>query len=293
MTTGARTAQVRELQSRLAQLDWYAGPISGSYEATTEAGVRGFQSKRGMSETGSVDQATWTALSSMTRQPSDDEMNNRVTAGPAIYKQGSTGAAVRTVQARLKQIGWWSGDVSDTYDAATVAAVTSFQGRRAIPVTGEVDQRTLDKLNGMTRTPTSDELNNVRTAPAPVSTTGLDARCMTGHTICISKATRSLTWVVDGQPQMTLAVRFGSERTPTRLGQYSVYSKYVDVVSNLYGSRMPYSMFFDGGEAVHYSADFAARGYAGASHGCVNVRDLQGITALFNQVKVGDKVVVY
>jgi hypothetical protein len=31
-------------------------------------------------------------------------------------------------------------------------------------------------------------------------------------------------------------------------------------------------MFFGGGQAVHYSPDFAARGYNGASHGCVTLR---------------------
>jgi len=156
-----------------------------------------------------------------------------------------------------------------------------------------VDQRTLDKLNGMTRTPTSDELNNVKPAAAPVSAAGLDPRCMTGHVICISKATRTLTWVIDGQPQMKLAVRFGSEYTPTREGTFSVFAKYRDWTSTLYGSKMPYSMFFSGGQAVHYSSDFAARGYSGASHGCVNVRDLAGIASLFGQVNLGDKVVVY
>ena len=66
-----------------------------------------------------------------------------------------------------------------------------------------------------------------------------------------------------------------------------------DHVSTLYGSTMPYSMFFSGGQAVHYSSDFAARGYTGASHGCVNVRDFAGIASLFGQVNLGDKVVVY
>ncbi len=56
---------------------------------------------------------------------------------------------------------------------------------------------------------------------------------------------------------------------------------------------MPYAMFFSRGQAVHYSADFAARGYDGASHGCVNVRDRDAVAALFDQVRVGDKVVVY
>jgi lipoprotein-anchoring transpeptidase ErfK/SrfK len=56
---------------------------------------------------------------------------------------------------------------------------------------------------------------------------------------------------------------------------------------------MPYSMFFDGGQAVHYSSDFAAVGYAGASHGCVNIRDYDGVAHLYDQVRVGDTVVVY
>jgi peptidoglycan hydrolase-like protein with peptidoglycan-binding domain len=293
LTGGAKGDQVRELQARLKQLEWYDGAVTGTYDDPTTAGVRGFQSKRGMPETGSVDDATWASLLSMTRQPTKDELSNALTPGPALLKQGSSGAKVRDLQARLKQIGWWSGDVSDSYGASTAAAVKQFQSKRQIPVTGEVDQRTLDKLNAMTRTPTSDELNNVKPAPAPVSSDGLDPRCMTGHVMCISKAARTLTWVVDGQAQMKLAVRFGSEYTPTREGVFSVFQKSRDWTSTLYGSKMPYSMFFSGGQAVHYSSDFAARGYAGASHGCVNVRDLAGIASLFDQVSLGDKVVVY
>ena len=293
MTGGSKGDQVRELQARLKQLEWYDGSVSGTYDTVTTAGVRGFQSKRGMPESGSVDQATWSSLTSMTRQPTKDELSNTLTPGPALLKQGSTGAKVRDLQSRLKQIGWWSGDVVDAYGATTAAAVKSFQDKRQIPVTGEVDQRTLDKLNAMTRKPTNDELNNVKPTAAPVSAAGLDPRCMSGRVICISKSTRTLTWVIDGAPQMKLAVRFGSEYTPTREGVFSVFQKNRDWTSTLYGSKMPYSMFFSGGQAVHYSSDFAARGYAGASHGCVNVRDLGGIASLFGQVNLGDKVVVY
>ena len=56
---------------------------------------------------------------------------------------------------------------------------------------------------------------------------------------------------------------------------------------------MPFAMFFSGGQAVHYSPDFAANGYNGNSHGCVNVRDYNGMVWLFDQVGVGDKVIVY
>ena len=88
-------------------------------------------------------------------------------------------------------------------------------------------------------------------------------------------------------------VRFGAVGTPTREGSFSIQRKERTWTSTIYHSKMPYSMFFSGGQAVHYSPDFAAVGYAGASHGCVNVRDYDGIAWLFDQVQVGDKVVVY
>jgi lipoprotein-anchoring transpeptidase ErfK/SrfK len=111
--------------------------------------------------------------------------------------------------------------------------------------------------------------------------------------LCIDKTSSSLRWVVGGSVRMSLDVRFGSEFTPTREGVFSVYWKDADHVSDLYGSAMPLSMFFSGGQAVHYSSDFAARGYYGASHGCVNVRDYDELASLFAQVRTGDRVVVY
>jgi lipoprotein-anchoring transpeptidase ErfK/SrfK len=123
----------------------------------------------------------------------------------------------------------------------------------------------------------------------------LDARCLTGRVLCIDKTSRTLRWVIDGHVLQTLDARFGStvNNTPTREGEFHVYVKDADHVSQMFGSSMPYSMFFSGGQAVHYSSDFAAVGYAGASHGCVNIRDYDGIAWLFGQVQVGDKVVVY
>ena len=87
--------------------------------------------------------------------------------------------------------------------------------------------------------------------------------------------------MIDGKPQIRLDVRFGSYETPTREGAFSMGWKSRNHVSTIYHTPMPYAMFFSGGQAVHYSADFAARGYAGASHGCVNVRNLSGITWLY------------
>src|SRR5918994_1832324 len=208
----------------------------------------------------------------------------------ALMAPGDKGEKVRGLQDRLKQIGWYAAAVTGSYGPVTTSGVRGFQAKRGIPVTGSVDQRTLDRLRNMTRTPTNAELYNK--VPKP-SASGLDPRCLTGRAICVSKRTNSLVWVVDGQPRLRMDVRFGSDRTPTREGSFRVGWKSRHHFSSLYDTSMPYAMFFSGGQAVHYSTDFAAHGYNGASHGCVNVRNLGGIQALFASARVGDKVIVY
>lgn len=208
----------------------------------------------------------------------------------ALMTMGQTSAQVRELQARLGQLHLFSRNPTGYYGTVTQNAVSDFQERHGLTSTGTVTQTTWSKLKSLTHTPTHKELY----PPIPANAPGkLDSRCLTGRALCISKTTRTLSWVIDGKVQATMDVRFGSQYTPTREGLFHVNSKSRDHVSTIYHTAMPYAMFFSGGQAVHYSSDFAARGYAGASHGCVNVRDKAAIERLFDQVKVGDKVVVY
>jgi len=287
---GAQGVKVRELQQRLFQLSWLPETTTGVYDAATATAVKGFQGKHGLRRSGVVDRRTWDRITAMTDQPSHDAMFNVLHPGRPLFTAGDHGRGVREVQARLRQIDWYFGDVTGSYDSQTVTAVTGFQAKRGIPVTGAVDRRTTDRLDAMTTVPTTAELHNRLPSPGK-----LDPRCLSGRVLCIDKTSSTLRWVVDGHVLQTLEARFGStvNDTPTREGLFHVYLKDADHVSQMYGSSMPFSMFFSGGQAVHYSSDFAAVGYAGASHGCVNIRDYDGIEWLFSQVRVGDRVVVY
>ena len=287
---GAQGPQVRELQQRLFQLAWLPETTTGVYDAATSGAVKGFQGKHGLRRTGVLDSHTWSRIRGMTTTPTHDAMYNVLHPGTALLTAGDEGRDVRELQARLRQIDWYFGDVNGSYDADTVTAIKGFQAKRVIPVTGDVDQRTLDRLDGMTTAPTTAELHNKIPSPGK-----LDPRCLTGRVLCIDKTTSTLRWVVDGKVLQLLDARFGStiSNTPTREGLFHVYLKDADHVSQMFGSAMPYSMFFSGGQAVHYSSDFATVGYNGASHGCVNIRDYDGIKWLYSQVRVGDKVVVY
>ncbi|RSS83945.1 L,D-transpeptidase family protein [Streptomyces sp. WAC06614] len=208
----------------------------------------------------------------------------------AIMSNGDESEQVRELQARLKQLDLLKTDPTGFYGSKTTAAVKAFQNKHQLPAHGAVDQATWKKIQEVTKKPSDKELN----PPAPVNQADApDPRCMQGRVMCISKESRTLAWMIDGKVISTMDVRFGSENTPTREGVFNVGWKAKEWTSTIYHTPMPYAMFFSGGQAVHYSADFAARGYNGASHGCVNVRDKGKLAALFEQVNVGDKVVVY
>ena len=279
-----------------------ADPAADS--ATTSASTSPTTTPAPTSTTPTEQPTTPTAKPTPTKKPSTPTAKPTKTAEPSeprpqpvvvILRPGDSGPKVRDMQARLKQIGWFSGDVSNSYGSRTTEAIRGFQRKRGFLVTGVTDERTYNRILSMTRTPTRDELNNVKpVAPKPSAASwDVDKRCLTGRVICISKSTRSLTWVIDGEAQYSMAVRFGSEAEPTREGVFGITWKKVDVISNLYHTPMPYSMFFSGGQAIHYSGDFARNGYNGSSHGCVNVRNMTLLKQLYNAAPAGTKVVVH
>jgi peptidoglycan hydrolase-like protein with peptidoglycan-binding domain len=211
----------------------------------------------------------------------------------ALMKLEDRSDDVRELEARLHQLDWLATEwVDGYYGTSTRDGVKGFQARRGMPQLGYVDAATWDRLVAMTHTPTRDELYPPKPKPQP-NASALDPRCTTGRAICVDKSTRTLRWVVDGSVRLTMDVRFGCQSSPTREGAFTVRAKVRDGYSNFYDTRMPFSLFFSGHQAVHYSDDFAARGYNGCSHGCVNVRSWDTLSQLFDEARVGDKVIVY
>lgn len=213
-------------------------------------------------------------------------------AKPPILQRGDTGTKVRELQVRLGREDLYDAGIDGVYGPKTEQAVRDFQERQDIPATGAVDEQTWDELVELTGTV---KKSDMFPPPPAEPAASLDERCLVGRVICADKTHRKLSWVIDGKVQFSMDARFGRASLPTTNGVHEIYWKDRDHVSSIYEAKMPFSLFFHGGEAVHYSYEFKSLGYGGpgGSHGCINTRNWELTERLFSEAEVGDKVVVY
>ena len=61
-------------------------------------------------------------------------------------QKGSKGEAVTAIQKRLKQLGYFEGEVSETFDDATTIAVKAFQKDNKLTADGVVGDKSLKKM---------------------------------------------------------------------------------------------------------------------------------------------------
>ena len=173
------------------------------------------------------------------------------------------------------------------YGAATTAAVKKFQAQKGLSQTGKVDQRTFDLLQAAYR---------AKLTQNDVQRLGLDPRCDDEARVLCADQSRRKVWLVEnGKVVKTMDARFGAPSTPTRNGKWRIYHKKANEWSSLYNVSMPYSMYFSGGQAFHYSADFNKVGWnnaRGGSHGCVNFRDYAGAQWMYNRVPLNTLVIM-
>jgi hypothetical protein len=230
------------------------------------------------------------APSTVTTQDDPAQPAPKPGAGKPVLTLNDHGRKVRVLQVRLQRVGVRDIPTSGLYSEDTAAQVKAFQRLAGFRRTGVVDEATLAEL--VRRTGAVDRLDLAAGADQPYGAR-LPESCLHGRVICVDKRARSVRWVIDGIVKLRLDARFGGDETPTREGVFRITRKSRDHISSLYHTSMPFALFFDRGQAVHYSPDFAARGYNGASHGCVNIRDHEHMEWLFDHAQVGDRVVVY
>ena len=140
---GSSGQKVRTLQNRLIQLGWLGGKATGDYDAATEAAVKAFQRRtKGLWDDGVAGPDTLKALYS-----SGAAKSSSVAASIGeTLERGSEGEAVRTLQRRLKDLGYLTGTVDGSFGIATEAAVIAFQQRNGLTPDGKAGNATLNRL---------------------------------------------------------------------------------------------------------------------------------------------------
>ena len=68
-------------------------------------------------------------------------------AEAATYKKGSSGAVVSQIQTKLKNWGYYAGDVDGIYGSATERAARTFQRKNGLTADGIAGPQTIAKID--------------------------------------------------------------------------------------------------------------------------------------------------
>ena len=293
LSYGMESDLVRELQVRLRHAKYLAIiDVTSKFGDQTQNAVINFQRDHGIPTTGTVGQQTWDALLPKSHEPTAEELNN-TNVGPWFTGPTHEGYLME-VQHRLSQVGGYSGPIDGQFNQLTKDAIANWRTSQGLASSDVMDERAWQRLLAKSRNPSYADL-----FAAPPADQGLvhelDARCQVGKVVCISKAQNRLSYVVDGQILLTREARFAMPGWESPVGDYRVWYMNNDTVSNIFGERtpMPYAVFYNRDVAIHFSDNFADMGYESGSHGCTQVKDYQAAKWLYEQLVVGDRVVVY
>ena len=122
---------VLALQTRLKDLKYYTGNLSGRFREGTRKAVEDFQADFDLEQTGEADLRTLSILFSLTHRP---------------LRYGSSGEDVKVLQKQLTELGYYKGKISGNYLEPTKKAVEDLQKKNGLEVTGVADAELQDRL---------------------------------------------------------------------------------------------------------------------------------------------------
>ena len=163
---------------------------------------------------------------------------------------------VTELQYRLKWVGAYHGPVSGKFTKATKKAVKKYQRRKHLTVNGVATHKTWAELIPQTV--------KARQQIPRLCKQGV------GWHICYDRYRHQVTLWKRGELRNSWLVRGGDRGMATRTGTFRVFLRDKDHVSSIYGTPMPYSQFFSGGQAFHGSVKMMDP-WQDHSAGCVNM----------------------
>lgn len=162
---GSSGAEVAKLQQRLAELGYFNDGATEYFGEYTAECLKAFQAKAGYEATGILDPDTEALLYS------DSAPSNL----PAVYEGGEFAEEIHTIQQKLIQLQYMTGETTGFYGDQTKAAVAKFQTVVGLESTGVYDNTTRSKLEA-SDAPSNPEVAVIKKGDAGEEVTELQNR---------------------------------------------------------------------------------------------------------------------
>ena len=147
---GSTGSDVKDLQTKLKKLGYYDATVDGSYGDTTAAAVKAFQKKYNLTADGIAGKETLKKLDSVYENANSAKDDDSL-------RMGDSGSAVKSLQTKLKKLGYYNGTVDSTFGSGTYAAVRAFQQKNGLTADGVAGSETLKKLDSAYKNADSDK----------------------------------------------------------------------------------------------------------------------------------------
>ncbi len=168
LEAGSSGHAVRALQEALKELGYYSGDITSVFDSDTTSAVLAFQKKNKYPETGVVDanlQAFLYSGKPLNNRGTKTKVKTLAPVSGVTITSGAKGEFVGEIQLRLHELGYYSGSITEVYDANTRKAMTAFQKLNSLTANAVCDLATQDVLFSASAYPAS-----VTATPKPTHT---------------------------------------------------------------------------------------------------------------------------
>ena len=133
-------SDVLAVQRKLQELGYYDGELTGTYGNLTKEAVRQYQKKNGLGADGIAGEKTQTKLLGAAGSATS------TTTVTTTLREGSSGNDVLTLQQKLKDLGYYTGELTGNYGSLTKEAVRLYQRANDLGSDGIAGPKTLSKL---------------------------------------------------------------------------------------------------------------------------------------------------
>ena len=165
-----------KLQTRLKELGYYEGELTGVCDENTVAAIKLFEGKHGLVADGEMSAADQQVLYGATAMAASVIVtpSPTPTAKPPTktLRPGDKDEEVKLLQQRLKDLGYYTGNITGVYNTATTEAVKAFQKKSSLEqdgILGPITRTVLYGVNAIYAVPTAIPVSTPTPTTTPIT----------------------------------------------------------------------------------------------------------------------------